>query len=492
MNKYSQANISSRQLTTLTTFFTIGSGILIVPSSVTSIAKQDAWIACLVGLSLGIAILSMYNLLTKFYPKLNLVQIMETLFGKWLGKTLALLVVITLFLTGPSPALYFTGNFVTTQIMPETPTQAINILFIVVIIMGVRLGVETLARSSELMFFPFIVLFISFVILILNQTQTENILPLMENGMRPIWPASLDFLATVLLPHISLLMIHSSAVKQPTEARRALLIGSIIGGLAITLIVALGLLVFGPNIISSSMYPSYLLAQKINIGNFLQRIEVIMGIMWYTTLFFRVSIYLYFSALGLTYIFNLRDYRPLVMPLGMILVSLSEIIYPNVSYQQSWDSTTWISYTVAVSVFLPFIMLMTHMIRNMGAKGAAASPSNSSGPSNSFETQGSSGASNSQGSSNSSGSTGASVISGTGIALSLDLSNSSGSSGSSDSPGSSKPSNASKASDSSNTANASGDSSNGSKPSDSSDSSNSSDSGSSNSSKSSDLSDLSN
>lgn len=452
MNKYRQSNISARQLTTLTVFFTIGSGILIVPSSVTSIARQDAWIACLVGIAIGILILCMFNLLTKLYPQLNLVQMMEAIFGKWLGKLVALLVVVSLFLTGPTPALYYTGNFITTQIMPETPTQAINILFIVVIIMGARLGLETIARSSELMFFPFIILFISFVILILNQTQTQNILPLMENGMRPIWSASLDFMATVLLPHITLLIFHSSAVNKPKEARRALLIGSAMGGLAITLIVALSILVFGPDIIISSMYPSYLLAQKVNIGNFLQRIEVIMAIMWYTTLFIRIAIYIFFTAISLTYIFNLRNYRPLVMPLGMILVSLSEIAYPNVSFQQSWDGSTWISYTVVLSVFLPVVMLLIHMIRNMATNGAnpasnasnASNAPNSSNPSNSQNSSSSSESSSSSGPSDSSSSSNSSMApSSSNSASKSDSSGSSGSSNSADSSGSSSSSDSS-------------------------------------------------
>lgn len=385
MKKYREVNISPRQLMTMTMFFTIGSGILIIPSAVTSVAKQDAWIACLVGLFMGITVLCLYNLLTKFYPQLNLVLMMETLFGKWLGKAVALLVVFTLFLTGPSPALYFTSNFVTTQIMPETPTQAINILFAVVIVMGVHLGIETIARSSELLILPFILLFISFVILILNQTQMENILPLMENGIKPIWPAATGFMSGVVLPHFCLLIFHSAAVNDTKQARKSLLLGTIIGGMAITLIVALGILVLGPDIIVNSMYSSYLLAQKINIGNFLQRIEVIMAIMWYTTLFFRIVIYMYFVAFGLTCIFNLRDYRPLVLPLGMILVAMAEIIYPNITYQHKWDGETWPAFMLLWGVLLPVIMLLTHFIRKLVAK--RNTNNNNTNNTNSNETQ---------------------------------------------------------------------------------------------------------
>lgn len=51
--------ISLRQVSILTALYTIGSAILIVPSSMASIAKQDAWIACLVGTGLGFIILAL-------------------------------------------------------------------------------------------------------------------------------------------------------------------------------------------------------------------------------------------------------------------------------------------------------------------------------------------------------------------------------------------------------------------------------------------------
>lgn len=60
---------------------------------------------------------------------MTLVEIIEALLGKWLGKTISLLLIVTLFLSGPASALYDVGNFLTTQIMPETPAQSVNILF---------------------------------------------------------------------------------------------------------------------------------------------------------------------------------------------------------------------------------------------------------------------------------------------------------------------------------------------------------------------------
>jgi spore germination protein KB len=79
------------------------------------------------------------------------------------------------------------------------------------------------------------------------------------------------------------------SVDRPDQARKAFLTGGLIGGLIPVVLIVLAVLVFGPELTAKSIYPSYSLAQKINIGNFLQRIEAIMAAMWFISLFFRLA-----------------------------------------------------------------------------------------------------------------------------------------------------------------------------------------------------------
>ncbi|MNO12335.1 Spore germination protein YndE [compost metagenome] len=362
-----QVRISGRQFMVLTTLFTIGSAILIIPSGMAFLAKQDAWIAALVGVGAGFFLVWIYNTIATLYPRMTLVEIIETLLGKWLGKTISLLFIVTLFLSGPAAVLYDVGNFLTTQIIPETPAQSVNILFAVIIVMGARLGIETFARSAELLFPLFILLYISLVVLIAPEIKLENVEPVLEAGIGPIWPAALSFISVLFLPHIVLLMIFP-AVNRIDNARKAFFNGSMLGGLMMVLIVALSILVLGPDLTARSIFPSYSLAQKISIGNFLQRIEAIMAVIWFISLYFRATIYIYGIVLAIAQIFNLKDYRPLVLPLGMILVVMSVVIYPNVPYQQKWDGTVWVSYTLSIGLFLPLLLLCTYMVRKLWSK----------------------------------------------------------------------------------------------------------------------------
>ncbi|WP_318840644.1 endospore germination permease [Paenibacillus sp. BJ-4] len=364
--------ISPRQLLILTILFTIGTAILIIPSVMAASAKQDAWIASFVGVGIGLLLIWLYNTITILYPQMTLIEIMETLLGKWLGKSVALLFVITFFLSGPAAVLYDSGSFLTTQMIPETPVQAVNILFALIVLMGVRLGIETLARSAELLFPLFILLYTAFVVLVVSNVKLENAQPMLERGWGPIWPAVLSFISIAFLSHVVLLMIFPF-VDHPDQARKAFLIGSLIGGLTLVLLVTLAILVFGPGLTARNIYPSYLLAKKINIGNFLQRIEAVMTALWFISLFFRLVLYIYSIMIAITQIFNLKDYRPLISPFGMILVVMSVIIYPNVPYQQSWDAKIWTPYVLSIGLLLPVLLLCIHGIRKMWSKGKTGS-----------------------------------------------------------------------------------------------------------------------
>ncbi|ASR50033.1 spore gernimation protein [Paenibacillus kribbensis] len=363
-----QVKISARQLMILTILFTIGSTILIIPSGMALVAKQDAWIASLVGVGCGLLIVYLYIKITDLYPQMTLVEIMEALLGKWLGKAVALLFFSLLFINAPAPVLFYLGNFLTTQMIPETPITAVNIIFAVIVLFAVRLGLEVLARSAEIIFPLFVFLYVSFAGLVVSNIKLENIQPVLEAGVRPIWPAALSFVGTAYLPHIVLLMIFPASVNRSDQARKAFFLGSLIGGLILVVIVTLAILVLGPDITARNIYPSYALAKKINIGHFLQRIEAIMATMWFISLFFRLTIYMYTIVTAIAQVFQLKSSQQLLLPLGIILIVMSIIVYPNVSYQQTYDTKTWIPFSLSIGLFLPLLLLGVHALKKLWTK----------------------------------------------------------------------------------------------------------------------------
>ncbi|WP_169525177.1 GerAB/ArcD/ProY family transporter [Pseudalkalibacillus hwajinpoensis] len=355
--------LSSRQFTWLVSLYIIGSSILIIPSSLAGEAKQDAWMAATLAGVIGILLVVFYSLFIKNFPDLTFVQANERILGKWMGKIVSLSFFSFTFLLA-ALVLRNIGDFFTTQILIETPLEVIFAVFLVVIIMGARLGIETIARACEI-FFPWVfgLLFI-LVVLLLPEIKVENIQPVFDGGFKPILRATLPFIGLPFLELIIFLMIHPS-VNATKSIRRDFLKGTIVGGLMLFVVIVLCLLVLGVDFTARNAYPTYVLAKKVNIGQFIQRIEVIVAIIWMLSIYFKLVLLYYVSALGLSQVIEMEDYRPLLFPLGIITIVLAQISYPDIVYVQEFISKTWIFYASTYGFLLPVFLLLIARIRKI-------------------------------------------------------------------------------------------------------------------------------
>ncbi|MFD0698947.1 endospore germination permease [Paenibacillus sp. GCM10027628] len=348
--------ISVSQFAVLVIIYTIGTTILVIPLGLAADAKQDAWIAAVLGVVLNLLIVCLYNKVGQCFPNMTIAQYNEKLFGKWPGKLLSLFFIFFSFI-GAATVLFYMGNFVNTQVMPETPIQAVNIIFAIVVVMGVRLGLETLVRAAEIFFPWIIILFIILVVCILPEVRIEKLLPMFTVGVKPLIKATLSVAGTASLPFISLFMLFPVSVNHLPKAKKAFLTGTLIGGGCIVIITFLCISVLGAQMSERHMYPSYALAKMINIGNFLERVEILIAGIWFLTVYFKTTFYFYGFVTGLAQVLNIEDYRPLVLPLGMILYVYSLVVYPNVAYMTEFDTKAFIPYAFTLGLLYPLLIL---------------------------------------------------------------------------------------------------------------------------------------
>ncbi|WP_233191824.1 MULTISPECIES: endospore germination permease [unclassified Sporosarcina] len=354
--------INPYQFLVLVIFFTIGTGILIVPSVLATEAKQDAWIAAIIGMGIGLLVIWLFTTIALWFPHLTYIQINEKIFGKWIGKAVSVLFVSMAALYTAS-LLYYSSTFITTNMMPNTPSLALNILMMGIVVMGVRLGLETIARSAEIFIVVFFILFLILVVFISPEIKFENLQPVFETGTKTLVQSSVYFVSSSSVNAIVLLMIFPSLLNKMKQAKKSFLIGNLIGGIFIFIFTFLSISVVGADDTAIQIYPGYELAKRINVGDFLQRIEEFMGFLWFIALYFKTILYFYASVLGIAQILNLQDYRPLTLPLGMIAVILSLVIYPNVVYQKEIEQSTEIFISISIGLFLPLLLVIVYAFR---------------------------------------------------------------------------------------------------------------------------------
>ncbi|MFJ6265877.1 endospore germination permease [Lysinibacillus xylanilyticus] len=369
--------ISSRQFMIITLLSSIGTAILISPASVTREAKQDAWIAAIISVVLSLLLIKLFVTLGKRTPTLTFVEANEKILGRFFGKITSIGFII-LSLLSAGELLYFIGIFMKTAIMPETPMMAFAFLFSIIIIYAAFLGIEVFARSAEILFAMFILIFIFFVVCISPSVQMENLQPIMEAPAKSLFFSIIRLMSIFSFPLVILLMIFPSTVNVHESAQKGFYIGTILGGIVLIAIITLAILVLGPANTASRTFPSYSLAQRISIGNFLQRIEVIMAAMWLISIYIKTFMFFYAGVIGIAQICKIKNHRPLIFPFGMIILGLSQIVHPSIIHSDIYNKETWPIFSFFFAIVLPLVLLLVAKIRKINGNQGNNTQSNCS------------------------------------------------------------------------------------------------------------------
>ncbi|MWC27161.1 GerAB/ArcD/ProY family transporter [Paenibacillus sp. MMS18-CY102] len=355
-----KGKIGARQLTILVIFVTIGDSILALPATAAIQGKQDAWLSGVIGLAIGLPIVYLIAAVGKLYPGMTVFLSSRKILGKWLGVAVSLLFAVHLFLNA-SIFLREIGDFMTMHMMPETPIQSIHLLFLCIIVMGAKLGLEVIARTGELLFPFFVVLFLFFIVALAPQADLVNVQPFLEDGIRPLLRGTMAAIAYPYVELVILLMV-IPYVSQAERIGKSMLLGGLLGGFAIALVLALSILVLGAGDTARHLYPSYALAQEINIGNFLERVEAVMAILWFFSIYFKLTLYFYGLSLGLAQLAGLKEYRVLMLPIGLLLLVSSITVSPNITYFNQL-ATYWSLYDLTYVIGFLLLLLAVHAIR---------------------------------------------------------------------------------------------------------------------------------
>ncbi|GGH36980.1 GerAB/ArcD/ProY family transporter [Paenibacillus segetis] len=355
--------ISVRQLTILVMLVTLGDSILVLPSIATFDAKQDAWISILIGMVTGLSTVYLFYKVWKLNPHLTLIQSIQQILGKWFGTLVSLLFLVYFFLSATAHVREI-GDFMTIEMMQQTPTQAIQIIFICIIIMAAQLGLEVIGRTAEI-FTPliFILFFILFFFLA-PEYEFERIQPILEDGIKPILHGSISCLAFPFVELVVFLMVFPY-VNTPSKIKQSLLQGALIGGIILTLLTFASILVLGAEQTARSIYPSYSLARRVTIDHFLDRVESTIALLWLLTMFFKISIYFYSFILGLAQLCKLKEHRMLAFPSAVLLIALSPVITPNIAYYNRLLSKYWIYFDLTYGLLFPLLLIAVYFCRKL-------------------------------------------------------------------------------------------------------------------------------
>jgi spore germination protein KB len=331
----------------------IATAILLVPAITARHAKQDMWLSPFWASFIGFLTVYIAVRLHHLYPQKTLIEYSEDILGKFLGRAVGL-IFLFYYLHASGIIIREYGEFIVGTFLIRTPLVFVMGSMILVCSFAVRSGVEVIGRLAEMIVPVVIILILTVIILLIPDMKVANMFPIMEKGMMPSLMGSMipqgwfsEFLLIAfLLPYVA----------DRNKAKKWGMISVIAVMLTLSFINIAVLFVLG-GLTDGFIYPAMSAVRYISIADFLEHLESIVMALWVAGVFLKITVFYYAVVLGTAQWLNLSDYRPIIFPMGFLIVLFAVWSTPNLMELTHYLGGSSVFYRLSIQVVLPLILL---------------------------------------------------------------------------------------------------------------------------------------
>jgi spore germination protein KB len=355
-----KGKINSRQLLFLIAGFVQGSVLLI--DFTVGITEHQTWMVILAGLALTAPFFLSYVVLAKRFHGMNLVQINDIVYGRFIGKAVSVYYIFFLLMT-LSFNIRDVGELYITFLMPDAPFIFLLIVFTVTCAYAAIKGIEVLARVSHLFVVTVIFVIISTFILLIDQMDFSNFLPFFELPFARIFQG-IHIMSAIPFGETLVFLVIMGCLNNTEHMVKNTFIGLLIGAISLLIVSVRNTAVLGrTQCIWTS--PSFQSIRLIDIGTVLTRMDFLIGIAQTVLIFFKCSLFFYALLISLSQLFGLKTYLPLVLPLASIEVIIAATVFQSPVDHAMITQNAGIIYSAPLMFVIPPLSLLIAKIRGL-------------------------------------------------------------------------------------------------------------------------------
>jgi spore germination protein KB len=295
-------------------------------------AKADAWAAVLFGLAASLVFLGSYAFLYAHYPKEPLTVFVSSIVGEKLGTVLAVLYTCYFMYIGARVLRDF-SELVLLDLLKETPALVIPFCMMAVVAYSLYLGIEVIGRTGELAFIVTLLFSAGFLLLVYVSgiAKAENLQPVLENGLAPVIKAAFPRIVTFPFGEsiVFLMFFCFADVSSRRTVVQTGIAAVIFSGLLLCFTTLTNTAVLGPYTAGQSRFPLLETLSRINMGNFIQRLDPLVIVILIVGGYFKIAVFTAASVLGFVSINPNKQPHPFIIPVSFMLVILSTIMADN-------------------------------------------------------------------------------------------------------------------------------------------------------------------
>lgn len=353
-----KGKISSKQAIFLIIITIISTAIIFLPTQIYSASKQDSWLSVIFVGFIGIFLAFIIAKLGIMYRDKTIIEYSQIILGQRLGQIIGLIIFLSFFHINIVIIREF-AELLVGAFYPDTPKIFFTIAIIAISSYALYQGLEVIARVNEILFPIFFIMVMSIFFFNIPEMNINHLTPVLANGLIPVlngmysqtlWYIEL-IIMTILIPSLNI----------PTRALKvtfsSIIFVVLFGIIAITAIIA----VFGQET-ANLTFPFLSLGRFINIANFLEQLDSFILFIWVAGVFIKITIFHYCAVLSLSQLLKLKDYQPVILPIG-VLLSILAIIFWSDTNQLTFQLHTYINpiYTFGLGGILVLLFLIAYL-----------------------------------------------------------------------------------------------------------------------------------
>lgn len=359
-----QGKISPFQLFCLITSFLIGSTVVLQSIN---IAGRDSWLSNILGLFSGVVLIFIITRLAKDYPGMTLIDYLQKIFGKALGKFLGFIYLFYFLLLAALVTRNYDDLFVS-AIMPETPTWFFHATLALTVAYLVYHRIEVMGRLSELVvpISLLVAMLTSMLLTVSGLVRFENLLPIFDRGVGSVLIGTIPYASFPYLEVILFTMV-IPYVNDINKARTVSLISILVAGTLLTLIFTQDIAIFG-EYMATLTFPRFSAIRLISVGDFVERIEPMVLAVWVASGIIKIGVCLYAFTLGIAQLFGLKELKHLVFPSSILVMVVTGALFENNFQMINFATNIYPVFAIPLQIGIPGLMLLLSIYKRKKEK----------------------------------------------------------------------------------------------------------------------------
>lgn len=349
--------------------FIFAGTIISVQQVIVEISKQNSWLVVLLSypIVLGMVILICHN--TEKLEKMK--GLLDTGNKSWFHRVFVVILLMFFLFIFIRDFRSFNG-FVSVILLPDTPIDILSVLTILTLIYIVLTGIEVIARITVIHYFTVFIIVAALPILLMNEIDIRNIQPI--GGMHSI--SEILKSAYIFVPWMAetviivFLIIFVSPLK---HIKKASIMGTSLSFFLLLVLISMNISVLGVAVTSEATYPNIALIQQINLTDFLDRLDLVIIVVWIPTMLCKLSLVL-FAIQKLLNVLKGKDSDFSIVPLALFLGMTIHLFKSNID-SIDFSFFTWPIQGLLLEMILIILFLLMKQ-KQIGLKGTSEKKKN--------------------------------------------------------------------------------------------------------------------